>query len=91
MAFKILLTGASGYMLVQRLKQYGNRLMENSGGSVLHQIKSAFKDQVHVSALVRSITARDAVMGMQVNPIHFDGLHDLVTIEKAASQHDSKS
>jgi hypothetical protein len=65
--------------------------MESSGGSVLHQIKSAFKDEVHVSALVRSITARDAVMGMQVNPIHFDGLHDLVTIEKAASEHDSKS
>jgi hypothetical protein len=64
--------------------------MENSGGSVLHQIKSVFEDQVHISALVRSIAARDAVVGMKVKPIHFDGLHDLETIEKAASEHDSK-
>ncbi|KAK4069196.1 hypothetical protein Trihar35433_5775 [Trichoderma harzianum] len=69
---KVLLTGASGYI----------------GGSVLQVLLDDFGKDIAISALVRSIASRDGVSELGATPIHFNGLHDIETIKKVASEHD---
>jgi hypothetical protein len=62
----------------------------NSGGSVLQVLVDDFGKDIAISALVRSIASRDGVQKLGATPIHFDGLHDIETIKKVASEHDGK-
>ncbi|KAL6835646.1 hypothetical protein J3E69DRAFT_352165 [Trichoderma sp. SZMC 28015] len=68
---KVLVTGASGYI----------------GGSVLQTLVNDFGSDISLSALLRSKANYDALKEMGVNPIYFNGLHDLETIKRVASEH----
>jgi hypothetical protein len=61
-----------------------------SGGSVLQTLVDDFGSDVTLSAFVRSITSGDGVRSIGATPVHFDGLHDLETIKKIASEHDGE-
>jgi hypothetical protein len=57
---------------------------------VLQVLLDDLGNDIFLSALVRSILSRDGVQKSGATPIHFDGLHDIETIKKAASEHDGK-
>ncbi|KAM0251652.1 hypothetical protein ACHAQJ_008112 [Trichoderma viride] len=60
----------------------------SGGGSVLQTLVDDFGSDVTLSAFVRSTTSGDGVQSIGATPIHFDGLHDLETIKRVASEHD---
>lgn len=65
-------------------------LNNSSGGSVLQVLLDDFGKDIAISALVRSIASRDGVSELGATPIHFNGLHDIETIKKVASEHDGE-
>jgi hypothetical protein len=57
---------------------------------VLAEILRSTDLDIAISAFVRSVEQRDAVKLLGITPIHFEGLHDLQTIQNEASKHDGK-
>lgn len=54
---------------------------------MLQTLVDDFGSAISLSALVRSEANFDALKKMGVHPIYFNGLHDLETIKRVASEH----
>lgn len=54
---------------------------------MLHTLVNDFGSGISLSALVRSAANYDALKKMGVTPIYFNGLDDIGTIKRVASEH----
>lgn len=58
---------------------------------MLSELLKTLPGKLEISAFVRSAASRDAVRATGATPVHFEGLGDLETIKKVASENDSES